>query len=96
MKLNYTGRAIFHPRDHYYDMKNMYLYLPGCFLGGSWVFFRLIPGFSRVYQNYLDMILEYVTGVPRVFLGCFCPIEISWVAAMTSIHKSKPFLIKTS
>ena len=62
----------------------------GVFQANSWVF----KGTLKLFQECLDMILEYVTGVPRVFLGCFCPIEISWVAAMTSIHKSKPFLIK--
>ena len=64
----------------------------GGFQANSWVF----KGTLKSFQECLDMILEYVTGVPMVFLGCFCPIMISWVAAMTSIHKRKPFFIKTS
>ena len=57
------------------------------FLGWFMGVFRLFHGFSRVLQDYFKSVsMWYVTGVPRVFLGCFCPIEISWVAAMTSIH----------
>ena len=62
--------------------------------------FRLYDGFLRVVQDYFksvfDVILEYVTGVPRVILRCFCPIEVAWVAAMTFLYKIKPVLIKTS
>ena len=64
----------------------------GVFQAILWVF----KGTLRLFQECLDVILEYITGVPRVFLGCFCPIKFSWVAAMTSVHKNKPFLIKTS
>ena len=42
-----------------------------------------------------DVIVEYVTCVLRVFLGCFCSIDFAWVDVMTSVHKRKPFLIKT-
>ena len=59
----------------------------GCFQAISWVF----KGTLRLFQECSDVILEYVTGVPRVFLGSFSPIEFTWVAAMTSVHKSKPF-----
>ena len=53
-------------------------------------------GVSRFFQDYFNVILEYVMGVPRVFLVCFCSIDVALVAALTSAHKSKPFLMKTS
>ena len=33
-------------------------------------------------------------GVPRLFLGCFCPIEFALQAALASVNKSKPFIYK--
>ena len=57
------------------------------FLGRFMGVFRLFHGSLRVVQDYFksvfDVILEYVTGVYRVILRCFCPIEVAWVAAMT-------------
>ena len=62
--------------------------------------FRLFHGFSRVVQDYFksvfDLILENVTGVPRVNLGCLCPINVAWVASITFVYKIKPVLIKSS
>ena len=62
----------------------------GCFQAISWVF----KGTTRLFQECSDVILEYVTGVPRVFLGSSSPIEFIWVAAMTSVYKNKPFFGK--
>ena len=59
----------------------------GVFLAISWVF----KGILRLFQECLDVILVYVMSVSRVLLGCFCPLEFSWVDAMTAIHKSEPF-----
>ena len=44
----------------------------GVFQANSWVF----KGTLKSFQECLDVNLEYGTGVPRVFLACFCPIEI--------------------
>ena len=61
--------------------------------------FRLFHGCfkvtSRLFHECFNVIFEYVMGVPGVFLGCFCLIEFAWVAAMTSVRKSDPFLDKT-
>ena len=35
-------------------------------------------------------------GVPRLYLGCFCPIEFALVAALASVHKSNPFIYKNN
>ena len=51
MKLNYTGRAVFLLNDHHYDMENTYLYLHGCFFGGSWVFLGYFMGVLRILQD---------------------------------------------
>ena len=83
MKHNFTGRAVFLIGDHHCNMENVYL--PGCFFGGSGGF----QAISWVCQECLDVILEYITGVSRVFLGPFCQIEFASVA---SLYKSKPFL----
>ena len=40
------------------------------------------------------MILEYVTGVPGVFLGSFFSFEFAWVAAMASLCKVNLFFDK--
>ena len=73
-------------------MENTCLYLHGCFFGGSWVFSGYFMG---VHMYFFDVILQYVTGVPGVFLGSFCPIEFVWVAAMASVckvnHPKTPF-----
>ena len=50
MKLNYTGRTDFLLSDHYCDMENIYLYLPGCFLGDSWVFTGYFMGFQGNFK----------------------------------------------
>ena len=100
MRLNYTERALFILSDHHYGMENIFPYLPRCFLEGSgcfqaisWVFFK---GDLRLFQEYFNVILEFVMSVPRVFLGCFCPIELTLVADLTSVYRSKPFFDKKS
>ena len=47
-------------------------------------------GTSRLFQERFDAILEYVTGVPAVFVGCYCPIEFAWLA----VPNSKAFFQK--
>ena len=69
----------------------MDLYLSGYFLGTSCVFSGYFMGVPSVLQEYSNVIHEYVMGMSRVFLGCFCPIEFALVAALTSAHKRKPF-----
>ena len=72
MKLNYTGRTDFLRSDHYCDMENIFMYIclgvswlvHGCLQAISWVF----KGTSRLFQKYFVVILEYVIGVPWVFL----------------------------
>ena len=82
MNLNYTGRAIFHLSDHHCDMKNIYLYLPGWFLDGSFVFFLLFHGFSMVFSDYFifrcDSCVcnECLKGALRVFLSTW--VFMSW------------------
>ena len=86
-------RLLFLLSDHRCDMENIYLYLQRCF----WVFFfgvfRLFHGYfkgtSRLFQENFNVILEYVNDVPRVLLGCFCPIQFALVAALTSVRKNK-------
>ena len=60
--------------------------------------FRLFHGCFkstlRSFQECFNVILEYVTCVPGVFLGSFCPIEFVWVAAMASVCKVKQILDK--
>ena len=56
MKLNYTGRAVFLLNDHHYDMENTYLYLHGCFFGGSWVFSGYFMGVSRELHDYFKSV----------------------------------------
>ena len=34
---------------------------------------------SRLFQEFFNVILEYVIEVPEVFLGYFFPIEFTWV-----------------
>ena len=68
----------------------------GRFVGGFRLFYWCFMGTSRLFQECFYVILEYVTGVPRLLQGCFCQIELPWVAVMTSVHKSKPFLTKPS
>ena len=62
----------------------------GVFQAILWVF----KGTFRLFQECFDVILEYVTGVPRVFSGCSCPIEFAWEAAMNYVHKNTPFFDK--
>ena len=44
----------------------------GCFQAISWVF----KGTSGLFQQCFDVILEYVTGVPRVFLRVFLSLSL--------------------
>ena len=87
MKLDYTERALFLLSDHHCNMKNIYLWLAGCFFGVSWVFLGYSMGVSKILQEYFNVILQCIIGVPRVLLGCFCPIEFALVAAPASVHK---------
>ena len=52
-------------------MENINLYLPGCFLGGSWLFQGCFKGTSRLFQEYFDVILDFIMGVPKGILRVF-------------------------
>ena len=62
--------------------------------------FRLFHGCfkdtSRLFQEFYNVILEYVMEVPTVFLGSFFQNEFARVNEITSAHKSKYFLAKIS
>ena len=51
---------------------------------------------SRFFQEFYNVILEYVMEVPTVFLGSFFQNEFAQVTEMTSANKSKYFLTKIS
>ena len=66
------------------------------FMGVFGLFHGCFKDTSRLFQEFFNVILEYVIEVPEVFLGYFFPIELTWVTEMTSVHKSKHFLTKIS
>ena len=45
-------KSSFLQNDHYCDIENIYLYLPGHFWGGSWVVSGYFIGVSWVLQDY--------------------------------------------
>ena len=51
VNIDYTEIAVFLIRGHHCDMGNEYLYLPGWFLGSSWVFSGHIMGISRILRD---------------------------------------------
>ena len=78
-------------------MKNIYLCLHVCFwafMGAFRLFHECLKGTSRLYQDCFNVNLQYLKGVPGVFLRPFCPIEFVWVAAMASVCKVNLFLTK--
>ena len=100
MRINHTERALslLSDRDHHCNMKNIYLQLAGCFLTFLGCFmgvFRLFHGCfkdtSKLFQQYFNVILEYIMSVLRVLFGCFYPIEFTVVAALVSVHKINLF-----
>ena len=66
----------------------------GHFLVVFRLFHGCFKGTSKLFQEYFNVILECVMGVPRVLLGCFCPMKFTLVAVLTYVHNSKPFLTK--
>ena len=46
----------------------------GCFMGVFRLFHGCFKDTPRLFQEYFNVILEYIMGVTRVFLGGFCPI----------------------
>ena len=56
VNLDYTERAVFLISDHHCDMENKYLYLPGCYSGGSWVCLGYFMGVSRIHQDYFKSV----------------------------------------
>ena len=51
VNLDYTERAVFLISDHHCDMGNKSLYLPGWFLGSSWLFSGHFMGVSRILRD---------------------------------------------
>ena len=47
------------------------------------LFHGCLNGTSGIFQEYFNVILDYVVVVS----GCFCPIEFAWVTEKTYIHK---------
>ena len=64
------------------------------FMGVFRIFHGCFKGTSRLFQDCFNVKLQYVKGVPGVFLRPFCPIEFVWVAAMASVCKVSLFLTK--
>ena len=58
------------------------------------LFYVCFKGTSRLFQECFNVIIEYVTGVPGVFLGSFFTFEFAWVAANASVFKVNLFLTK--
>ena len=57
MKLNYTGRAALLINAHHYDMKTKFLYMPGSYLDGSWVFSGYFICVLRILKDYFKSVL---------------------------------------